>query len=100
MDVTTALLCDFAQVREGLLFVSSGGVTDMWRESFPAPFGVCLALVIELDSIERQRPHQLEVFILDQDGGEAAAIKAAFQAAAPTSPTTVVQAPLSIDLRP
>lgn len=99
MDVTTAILCDFAQVREGLLFVASGGVSAMWRDSFPAPFGVCLALVIEMDSIEGQRPHALEVFILDQDGGEAAALKAGLQAIQPPSGTSVIQAPLSIDLR-
>jgi glutamate-5-semialdehyde dehydrogenase len=40
MDVTTAMLADFAQVREGLLFVSSGGITRCYREQLPAPLGV------------------------------------------------------------
>ena len=43
MEVTTAMLSDFAQVREGLLFVSSGGITRCYREQLPAPLGVHLA---------------------------------------------------------
>ena len=46
MDIRVATLCDFAQVREGLLFVSSAGITRVYRESFPAPIGVMLALVL------------------------------------------------------
>lgn len=73
MKVTTALLCDFAQVREGLLSVMSGGITRLWREELPAPLGVWLALMIELDSIEQRRPHDLRVVVVDQDGHEAGA---------------------------
>lgn len=71
MKVTTALLCDFVQVREGLLFVSSGGITRLYRDQLPAPLGLHLALVIELDSVEQRRPHDLRVVIVDQDGREA-----------------------------
>ena len=34
-DLTSALLCDFAQVREGVLFVSSGGVSRLTTTSSP-----------------------------------------------------------------
>lgn len=47
MQLASAILCDFAQVREGLLFVSGGGITRIWRETFPAAAGVSLALVFE-----------------------------------------------------
>ena len=32
------VLCDFAQVREGLLFVQSGGLTRLVAPKFPAKF--------------------------------------------------------------
>ena len=34
--LTTLLLCDFAQVRDGLLFVSSGGVSRVVQSKYPA----------------------------------------------------------------
>jgi len=100
VNVTTALLCDFAQVREGLLFVSSGGITAAWRRSFPAPLGVFVALVVELDGIESQRPHELGVFVLNQDGDAVAELKGGFQIG-PEAPMTggVVHVPFTFDLR-
>jgi len=47
-DISSAIVCDFAQVREGLLFVSSGGITRLRRPSLPAPLGVALAIVVEV----------------------------------------------------
>ncbi|MSO37919.1 MAG: hypothetical protein EXQ69_06670 [Acidimicrobiia bacterium] len=70
MDVTTAMLADFAQVREGLLFVASGGVTRCYRDTLPGPLGVMLATVLELDSVEAERPHEVRVVIVDEDGGQ------------------------------
>ena len=71
MDVTTAMLADFAQVREGLLFVSSGGITRCYREQLPAPLGVHLAIVLELDRLEAERPHEVRVVVVDEDGRRA-----------------------------
>ncbi|WP_420639296.1 DUF6941 family protein [Candidatus Poriferisocius sp.] len=68
MDIRVATLCDFAQVREGLLFVSSAGITRVYRESFPAPTGVMLALVLEMSPIEAMDPHKITVRIEDADG--------------------------------
>lgn len=79
MEITTALLCDFAQVREGLLFVSSGGVTRCHREAFPAAINVFLALVIELDRIEAQRQHTMRVHLADEDGREIADVNGTFE---------------------
>ena len=42
------VLCDFAQVREGLLFVQSGGLTRLVAMSFPAKFGCHLACLVYL----------------------------------------------------
>ena len=79
MDVTTALLADFAQVREGLLFVSSGGVTRCYRDELPAPLGVYLAIVLELDRIEAEQSHDVRVLVVDEDGGELAEIAGSIQ---------------------
>ena len=35
MELTTALLCDHVQVREGLLFIVAGGITRLRRPSYP-----------------------------------------------------------------
>jgi hypothetical protein len=100
MDVTTALLCDFAQVRDGLLFVSSGGITRLWRNDLPAPMGVCLAIVIELDQVESQRPHELHVVVMGEDGGKAAEIKGGFTAGGHDLDVTErIHLPLTFDLR-
>ena len=37
MQVVTALLCDYASVREGLLNILGGGVNRLWRAELPAP---------------------------------------------------------------
>lgn len=42
------VLCDFAQVREGLLFVQSGGLTRLATTKFPAQFRCHLACLVYL----------------------------------------------------
>lgn len=79
MRVGTALICDFASVRDGLLNVVGGGVTRIWRESFPAPLNICLALVFELHQMELDRSHQLVVQIMGEDGAQVAMVEAGFQ---------------------
>src|SRR5437867_3739998 len=67
--LTTAILCDFAQVREGLLFVSSGGITRLHRPSVPYPMalGVQLALVIEIPPDEMELAHEIKVTVKDPE---------------------------------
>jgi hypothetical protein len=79
MDVTTAMLADFAQVREGLLFVASGGVTRCYRDQLPAPLNVYLATVLELDRIEAEKMHELHVVVVDEDGQQLAEIAGEIQ---------------------
>lgn len=101
MEVTTALLCDFAQIRERLLFVASGGVTRIMRAELPAPIGVTLALVIEMDQIEVRRPHELQIFIRDEDGAEIAKIEGALQIEGFDGQVgEKAQVPMVMDLRP
>lgn len=80
MKITTGLLCDFASVREGLLFVVGGGVTRIRRAQYPAAFGCSVALLVELHQMELSRPHELELRVLGPDGEDVANVKAGFQA--------------------
>lgn len=100
MDVAAALLCDFAQVRDRVLFVVAGGVTRLWRQELPAPMGVFLALVIEQDPLEIGAVHELRVVVLDQDGEQLAEVIGGFQVeAADVEPGDTVAVPAAVDLR-
>lgn len=100
MAITTAMLCDFAQVREGLLFVSSGGVTRCYRDELPAPMGVYLAVVLELDRIEAEQGHVVRVVVVDEDGGEIAEISGEIQLGTPELFVNEnVNLPIAFDLR-
>jgi hypothetical protein len=79
MKVASAFLCDAATVREGLLHVLGGGITRLWREEVPAPMGVAVALLLEVDRSELGRPHQLEMVVMGEDGGEVAKVQGGFQ---------------------
>ncbi len=100
MEVTTSLLCDHAQVRDGLLFVLSGGITRIRRSSFPAQLGAGFALALELDRIEAEHTHALVVAIVGEDGEEVGRIAADVQVGDATG-TYVgehIQVPLAIDM--
>lgn len=101
MEVRVATVCDFAQVREGLLFVSSGGITRLRRPSLPAPAGVMVAFVGAFDSIELQRPHEIELYVRSQDGHEHGNIAGVFGLNGPPNihPGEKQQLPLAFDLR-
>jgi len=59
--LTTLLLSDFAQVRERLLFVSSGGISRVVQTSYPAQPRIFLALVVHLPAGSLGRPHQVRI---------------------------------------
>ena len=81
MDVDV-LLCDSAKVREGLLHLLGGGITQLWREQYPAQMVMDLALVFTLTPAERERRHVLNVNILGADGEQIAQAQGDFQVAA------------------
>src|SRR6476620_11747367 len=100
MDVTTAMLADFAQVREGLLFVASGGVTRCYRDALPAPLGVYLGTVLELDRLEAEQIHQLQVTVVDEDGQPLAEITGEIQLGATQLMINEnLNVPITFDLR-
>jgi len=79
MELTTALLCDHVQVREGLLFIVAGGITRLRRPSYPAALGAGLAVVIELEQLEAESPHQFALVIVGEDGEEVGRVEAEIQ---------------------
>lgn len=101
MKISTAILCDFAEVRDNLLFVVAGGITRLFRADWPGPMNVCLALMVELDWTERETPHELDVQVITEDGKPVARIQGAFQQG--TGPDTDVHEitffPFTFDLR-
>jgi hypothetical protein len=100
MEITTALLADFAQVRDGLLFVSSGGVTRCYRDQLPAPLNIHMAMVMELDRIEAEKVHEVHVVVVDEDGQQLAEIAGEIQLGATQMMVNEnVNVPIVFDLR-
>jgi hypothetical protein len=100
MEITTALLADFAQVRDGLLFVSSGGVTRCYRDMLPAPLNIYMAMVLELDRLEAEKVHEVHVVVVDEDGQQLAEIAGEIQLGATQMMVNEnVNVPIVFDLR-
>jgi hypothetical protein len=60
----TMLLCDSAQVADGKLYILGGG----WSLIGPDPVPTAVALKIDVDWTEVDRPHHWELFLVDEDG--------------------------------
>jgi hypothetical protein len=101
VNVAAAFLCDFAEVRERLLFALGGGITRLWRDSFPASMDASLALLLELHQMELATQHQLEVVVQGEDGQRMGEVKGAFQMGAPEIEVGEnLLVPIALDLRP
>ena len=59
--LTAAMLCDFAQVRENLLFVSSAGISRLYHPSAPVRPNLFVAGIVEVGPAEFDRTHELRV---------------------------------------
>lgn len=81
MEITAVSLCDFAQVREGLLFISSGGISRIGRQpGVVATMNAFLATVVELDPDEAFQAHELQVKIKNTTtAAEVGTLTAGFQ---------------------
>jgi hypothetical protein len=60
----TMLLADAAQAVEGKLYILGGG----WSITGPGPAAMAIAIKIEVPWTEANRPHLLELSLLDEDG--------------------------------
>jgi len=100
--ITAAVLCDFAQVREGLLFVQSAGINRMWRPKTPAPLGFMLGLVLEIEAGEYERPHTLRATVKQVDTARVVAridARAQLNDTSGYEPGEAAVVPLVVDLR-
>jgi hypothetical protein len=79
MRIIAGVLCDYAEVREGLMTIVSAGITRLWRAELPAPMAVFLALQVELEADERPYPHELEVTITGPSGKDTGKVTGGFQ---------------------
>lgn len=60
----------------------AGGIRRVHRPAYPAPLGVSLAMVVELDQFEMESSHQLDVRVVGPDGQEIVKMGVAFQVSA------------------
>jgi hypothetical protein len=67
-ELTTALLCDYAQVRNGLLHVVGGAITRITRADYPGPFGVNVAVVADVPYEEVGRLLPVSVVLIGEAG--------------------------------
>jgi len=65
--ISSALLCDYANVRDNMLTVVSGGLTRLYRPTMPGPLSMMLAIVVEVPHIELDQVHELSVKITSAD---------------------------------
>lgn len=69
MQLTSAMLCDAAQVQSGKLFVLGGGFDTISVQGFPASHrALSLAMVAEIGPEDRQRDLELHISLIDEDG--------------------------------
>ena len=66
--VISAMLCDAATVREGLLHILGGGITRLHRGEYPAPMQVALVAQVVLTPVEVEHPHDVTAIVQTEDG--------------------------------
>ncbi|MEO7555170.1 MAG: hypothetical protein ABIV94_01025 [Acidimicrobiales bacterium] len=79
LDLSTAVLCDYAQVRDRLLFVSSGAVSRLYRQELPSPIGIMVGLVIEVPLEDSGLDHQLKAEVINRHGAVLATVQNTFR---------------------
>lgn len=100
-NISTSILCDFAQVRDGLLFVCSGGITRRYCAQLPAPLGVMLGLLVEIPPDEPELVHEIQIVVKSNDTAEDIHRSVTgVQARGDTRPGESLMVPAVADLRP
>jgi hypothetical protein len=67
VKIAAAVLCDAATVREGLANVLGAGVTNIYRDSFPAPLRATLFYLVEIPPEEFAQPRKISIEISSSD---------------------------------
>ncbi len=99
LDLSTAVLCHFAQVRDRLLFVSSGAVSRLYRQELPSPLGLMVGLVIEVPLEDAGMEHRLRAEVINRHGTVLATLDNTFRVSdAGLFPHEVQQVPLVLSI--
>ncbi len=84
MQVDSAILADFVQENHGKLYITGGGIEILFANTVPVrhlSLGIAFRLI--LSPAELGRSHQVEILLVNADGGRIAAINAKVQADRP-----------------
>ncbi len=81
MKLDWAMLANFAEVREGLVFVVGGGIDTVNTAQMPAPLNATILVRLLLHRTEANKQHSLEMEITDEDGNSVAKVQAGFMVA-------------------
>jgi hypothetical protein len=68
MVLSYAFLADHAQIEGGKVFVLGGGVTVLWRSSFPAGIGVTVVFSVTYNNTEVGSNRSFRIDIHNEDG--------------------------------
>lgn len=76
MRIAIAVLADAINVRERMINILSAGVTTVVHPEFPAPLGVDLALMVELEEsdVAQDGAAQIVITVLDPQGEHVARV--------------------------
>ena len=100
MRVSSALVCDAATVREGLLHILGGGITRLWREELPAPLGVTIALMIAVDHAELGTPIDVRLVLTGPDDATVLEVRGTMETAGRLEKGETQLAPMVLPVAP
>ena len=100
MQVNIAILADYVEVINGKLYIMGGGVENIFAGTVPTKHpSLGIAFRLSLSPAELGRTHELEILLVNADGGRIATVKAKIQAERPVQGTGgwPVSVPLAIN---
>lgn len=99
MQVNSAILADFVQENHGKLYITGGGIDTLFAKTVPVRHpSLGIAFRLTLSPAELGRTHELEILLVNADGGRIATVKAKIQAERPVQSTGwPVSVPLAIN---
>ena len=99
MQVNSAILADFVQENHGKLYITGGGIDTLFANAAPVRHpSLGIAFRLTLSPAELGRTHELEILLVNADGGRIATVKAKIQAERPVQSTGwPVSVPLALN---
>ena len=88
MKLDWALLANYAEVRDGLVFITGGGIDTVNAAKLPAVLNATILVRLQLHRTEANKSHTVEIEIMDEDGSSIAKVQAGVMV--PLNPETPV----------